>query len=76
MSELENVGVRNWDRLCFVCSKSVDQGGGFAHIKARARMIALCCPLWMETFNRDPKHVFALRRANQLNTKSFIPEAR
>ena len=74
MSELENAAISNWDHLCIVCGKSVDQGGGLAHIKAGARMIALCCPLCIETFNKDPIHYLNLRRANEANTRIMHPE--
>lgn len=73
MNELENADIRNWDHLCIGCSKSAERGGGFAHIKAGAMMMALCCPLCIETFYKDPKHYFALRQANELNTKILHP---
>jgi hypothetical protein len=68
MQDLESADIKNWDHLCIVCSKSVDQGGGLAHIKAGARMIALCCPLCIETFNKDPMHYLKLRNARELST--------
>ena len=68
MSEIENADIENWDHLCIVCGKSVDEGGGLAHIKAGARMIALCCPLCIETFNKDPKHYLSLRLAHEMST--------
>jgi hypothetical protein len=70
MNDLENADIRSWDRLCIVCGKSVDHGGGLAHIKAGAKMIALCCPLCIETFNKDPMHYLKLRRANELNVQA------
>ena len=27
MTELENADITNWDHLCIVCGKAVDQGG-------------------------------------------------
>ena len=30
------------------------------HIKVDARMIALCCPLCIETFNKSPMHYLQL----------------
>ena len=68
MSELENADITNWDHMCIVCSKSVDEGGGLAHIKTGARMIALCCPLCIETFNKDPRHYLRLRNAHEIST--------
>lgn len=62
------LGIEDWDKRCIVCNKSVEQGGGMCHIKVEERMIALCCPLCIETFNKDPKHYLRLREANELRT--------
>lgn len=67
MTELENADIKNWDHLCIVCGKSGDQGRGLAHIKAGARMIALCCPLCIETFHKNPTKYLAIRRAHEDN---------
>ena len=56
----------DWAKHCLVCGKSVEQGGGLCHIKAEGVMIALCCPLCVETFNADPKHYLRLREMNKL----------
>jgi hypothetical protein len=69
MSELENADIQNWDHLCIVCGKSVDQGGGMCHLKAGARMIALCCPLGIETFNKDSMHYLRLRQAREIGSQ-------
>jgi YHS domain-containing protein len=74
MSELENADIQNWDHLCIVCGKSVDQGEGMCHIKAGARMIALCCPLCIETFNKDPMHYLHLRAAHEISTEARYRE--
>ena len=57
----EPIALENWDKICIVCGKSVLQGGGMCSIKVEDRMIALCCPLCIETFNRDPKRYMQLR---------------
>lgn len=62
MNELENLGEENWDQICIVCHKSVDHGGGMAHFKVEGEMIALCCPLCIETFNKNPKQYLSLRK--------------
>ena len=59
----EYLGIEDWDAHCIVCGKSVEQGGGMCQIKVEGRMIALCCPLCIETFNKDPKHYVGLRAA-------------
>lgn len=64
-NELENADITNCDHLCIVSGKSVDEGGGLCHIKAGARMIALCCLLCIETFNKDPMHYLRLRQARE-----------
>ena len=58
----ENLEIENWDHYCIVCQKSVDQGGGICHIRVGDRMVALCCPLCIETFKKDPKHYLMLRQ--------------
>lgn len=74
MSELENADITNWDHLCIVCGKSVDEGGGMCHIKASARMIALRYPLCIETSNKDPTHYLHLRQAHELSTQARHPK--
>lgn len=53
--------IENWDLHCIVCQKSVDHGAGMAHFKVEGEMVALCCPLCIATFNKDPKHYLMLR---------------
>lgn len=38
------------------------------HIKVEDAMIALWCPLCIETFNKDPKRYLVLRQLNKVNT--------
>lgn len=64
----DTIGIKNWDEHCIVCNKSVERGGGICHIKVEERMIALCCPLCIETFNKEPRHYLGLRTANELRT--------
>lgn len=63
MSELENADITNWDHLCVVCGQSVDQGGGMCHMKAGARMIALC----FETFEQDPAKYLRCRAVRKVS---------
>ncbi len=74
MSELENADIASWDHLCIVCGKTVDQGGGMCHIKAGGRMVALCCPLCIATFNKDPVHYLHLRRGHEIGTETRHPK--
>lgn len=74
MSELENADITNWDHRCMVCSKSVDEGGGMCHIKAGARMVPLCCPLCIETFNKDLMHYLRLRDAHEARPRISHPQ--
>ena len=76
MSELENADITNWDHYCIVCGKSVDEGGGMCHIKVSARMVALCCPLCIETFNKDPMHYLKMRKAHELSTQARQAQVR
>ena len=72
MNDFENADIENWDHYCIVCQKSVDHGGGICHIKAGDRMIALCCPLCIETFNKNPKHYLVLRQFRGTEPKADI----
>lgn len=47
---------------CAVCGKEVAGGGGFAHLRHENEMVALCCPLCLETFRRNPDGFIARRR--------------
>lgn len=50
----DTIGLRNEAPACLVCGKNVSNGGGFARIKQGPRMVELCCPLCLETFQKDP----------------------
>lgn len=52
---------------CIVCDKSVAGGKGFAHIKHAEEMVTLCCPLCLETFQKNPSFYIAIR-----DTKSLL----
>ena len=58
--------LENWDLRCVVCDKSVQAGGGYCHINVQDRMIALCCPLCLETFQKDPAPYLRRRESNIL----------
>jgi hypothetical protein len=49
----DTIGFHNEAPACAVCGKNVQNGGGFARIKHRERMVELCCPLCLETFQKD-----------------------
>lgn len=53
---------------CVVCQKATDHGGGMCRIKVEDAMIALCCPLCIEAFNKEPKRYLVLRQLNKANT--------
>ena len=71
----ETDGSEDWDVHCIVCQKSVDHGGGMAHFNVEGEMVALCCPLCIETFNKNPKHYLSLRiiRRDQMNLQGKSP---
>jgi hypothetical protein len=54
MSIEDTIGYLNNVPACAVCGKNVQHGGGFARIMHGKRLIELCCPLCVETFNSDP----------------------
>ena len=42
-----------WDRVCLVCTKSTEGGGGFACMKIEGAEIYLCCPGCLARFDAD-----------------------
>ena len=54
MSLEDTIGWTNETPTCVVCAKGVDHGGGFARVNHKKTMVNLCCPLCMETFEKDP----------------------
>jgi hypothetical protein len=62
------------DAHCLVCGKSVEGGGGFCRLKVGDSMIALCCPLCLETFQANPKSYAAkaaLQQSGLLDGERF-----
>ena len=55
MSIEDTIGFRNETPACAVCGKDISHGGGFAHVKPGERMVELCCPLCVETIQKDPE---------------------
>lgn len=58
-----NLPIEPSDARCLVCGKSVESGGGFCRLKIGASMIALCCPLCLDTFKANPAGYEAKFRA-------------
>ena len=54
MSIEDTIDYKNERPACVVCGKGVDHGGGFARVNHKGTMVNLCCPLCLETFQRDP----------------------
>jgi YHS domain-containing protein len=52
----------DWQQHCIVCGKSVLEHEGFCHLRVEGQMVAICCPLCFETFEKNPKHYLSLRR--------------
>ena len=69
MSELENADIENWDKFCIVCNKNGEGDHGMAHVKVGDRMIALCCPMCFDMFEKNAKHYLGLRIAHEMNTQ-------
>jgi YHS domain-containing protein len=61
----ENTELK-WDEHCAVCGKSVGHSEGFSHLNIEGEMIALCCPLCFETFEKDPAKYLRLRAARKI----------
>jgi len=52
----------DWQKHCIVCGKSVLDNEGYCHVRVEGEMVALCCPLCFETFEKNPKRYLSLRR--------------
>lgn len=64
------------DACCLVCGKGVENGGGFCRLNVDGKMIALCCPLCLETFNQDKPRFetkLRLRGLGLLGERHFLP---
>jgi hypothetical protein len=44
-----------FDKQCLVCGKGVEHGEGFCRLKVNEYFIALCCPLCMEIYQKNPQ---------------------
>ena len=62
-----------WDDHCVVCDKSVGHGEGFSHLNIDGEMIALCCPLCFETFEKDPSKYLRRRATRRLYDETHPP---
>ena len=56
-----------WDEQCAVCGKSVGHNEGFSHLNIEGEMIALCCPLCFETFEKEPAKYLSRRAARKIH---------
>lgn len=54
------------DDTCVVCGKSVAGGRGYCHLEREGRMVALCSPLCVETFQKKNGAPDTIREANRL----------
>jgi hypothetical protein len=54
MSIEDTIGYQHQTPACVVCGKNVSQGGGFARVNRGQMVLELCCPLCLETFQKDP----------------------
>ena len=76
MSMEDTIGFRNRTPACAVCGKNVEHGRGFVRIKHGERLVELCCPLCLETFQKDPlPYVKKLQRIDYFRELSEL-EAR
>ena len=60
----------NWQEHCIVCGKSVLDGEGFCHIRVDEEMVAICCPLCFETYEKNPQRYLSLHRMRREAARS------
>ena len=63
---------QNFDKECIVCGKGVEHGEGFCRLKVEEYFIALCCPLCMEVYEKDPKRYLARRTIRNLRPPGAV----
>ena len=76
MSIEDTIGYRNGIPACAVCGKNVERGGGFARVKHGERMVDLCCPLCLETFQKEPEpYIRRLQRIDYFRELAALEKA-
>jgi hypothetical protein len=73
--------MRNYDAAnenaeyvqCAVCEKAIKGGNWFARIRHGDWLVALCCPLCTETFERNPaSYIHRIETLAMLESKNSI----
>jgi ribosomal protein L24E len=59
----------DWENHCIVCGKSVLDGEGYCHMRVEGEMVAICCPLCFENFEKNPKRYLGLRRLRRIDLR-------
>jgi len=65
--------ISEWDKRCIVCGKSVEKGGELCHLDIEGHMIAICCPLCLETFEKNPETYLRRQSFRKLVEKAKPP---
>jgi hypothetical protein len=68
--------TESFDKQCLVCGKNVENGGGLCHLKVGDNMIALCCPLCIETYEKSPERYATKLTVLKLNFSSNLDPTR
>ncbi len=55
MSIEDTIGYRNEGDVCIVCGKGLKPGDALAILHKGESKLPLCCPLCLETYQKDPK---------------------
>lgn len=53
------------DDVCVVCGQRVSGDRCYSHIRYNDRMMALCCPLCLETFQKNPEYYDVIREISK-----------
>lgn len=62
----DTIGYQPDIPVCVVCGKNVQGDRGFARINHNGTMVNLCCPLCLETFQKDATPHIARLIKNEL----------
>ena len=66
MSLEDMIYIEGWGEECIVCGKDVSGNRGFAHLQSNGDMIALCSPLCLEMYEKNPVYYLTRMKTREL----------
>lgn len=66
MSLEDSLLPHDWDSRCIVCDKLLSHDEALCHLNIDGAMIAVCCPLCSDAFEKDRSHYLQRRKTQKL----------